>query len=123
MRGREGGEGNFSVSLDKGIYNSLLFKITQHKKDEELLIAIKEYFNCGYCYLRKKENIIDFKVTKFSASSPPSPLPAAHTRAKIGGGVREIKAPAAEIIIPFFINNSILGIKSLAGSAYSKIDV
>lgn len=81
------GEGNFSVSLDKGIFKSLLFKITQHKKDEELLIAIKEYFNCGYCYLRKKENIIDFKVTKFS----------------------EIN----EIIIPFFINNPILGIKSL----------
>jgi hypothetical protein len=57
------------------------------KKDEELLIAIKEYLNCGYCYLRKKENAIDFKVTKFT----------------------EIN----EILIPFFINNPILGIKSL----------
>jgi hypothetical protein len=64
-----------------------LFKITQHEKDEELLIAIKEYFNCGYCYFRKKENIMDFKVTKLS----------------------EIN----EIIIPFFLNNPILGIKSL----------
>lgn len=81
------GEGHFSVSLDKGIFKSLLFKITQHKKDEELLIAIKEYLNCGYCYLRKKENIIDFKVTKLT----------------------EIN----EIIIPFFIDNPILGIKSL----------
>lgn len=60
------GEGNFSFSLDKGILKSLLFKITQHKKDEELLIAIKEYLNCGYCYLRKKKNAIDFKVTKFT---------------------------------------------------------
>nr|QCW06971.1 hypothetical protein [Drechslerella brochopaga] len=51
------GEGNFSVSLDNGIFKSLLFKITQHKKDEELLIAIKEYFNCVYCYLRKKNKI------------------------------------------------------------------
>lgn len=80
-------EGSFSVSLDKDIFKSLLFKITQHKRDEVLFAAIKEYFNCGYCYLRKKENIIDFKVTKFS----------------------EIN----EIIIPFFINNPIWGVKSL----------
>ena len=81
-------EGNFSVSLDKGIFKSLLFKITQHEKDEVLLTAIKEYFNCGYCYLRKKENTIDFKVTKFSVVN--------------------------EIIIPFFIKNPILGVKSLS---------
>jgi hypothetical protein len=80
-------EGNFSVSLDKGAFKSLLFKITQHKIDEVLLTAIKEYFNCGYCYLRKQENIIDFKTTKFSEVN--------------------------EIIIPFFINNPILGVKSL----------
>uniref|UniRef100_UPI002001A5FD hypothetical protein n=1 Tax=Exserohilum turcicum TaxID=93612 RepID=UPI002001A5FD len=73
--------------LDKGIFKSLLFKITQHEKDEVLLTAIKEYFNCGYCYLRKKENTIDFKVTKFSVVN--------------------------EIIIPFFIKNPILGVKSL----------
>ena len=80
-------EGNFSVSLDKGIFKSLLFKITQHQRDEVLLTAIKEYFNCGYCYLRKKENVIDFKTMKFSEVN--------------------------EIIIPFFINNPILGVKSL----------
>ena len=80
-------EGSFSVSLDKDIFKSLLFKITQHKRDEVLLTAIKEYYNCGYCYLRKTENVIDFKTTKFS----------------------EIN----EIIIPFFINNPILGVKSL----------
>lgn len=92
-------EGSFSVSLDpfpcfageKGVSLNLLrsrFKITQHEKDEVLLTAIKQYLNCGYCYLRKKENIIDLKVAKFS----------------------EIN----EIIIPFFINNSILGVKSAA---------
>ena len=80
-------ESNFSISLDKGVFKSLLFKITQHKIDEVLLNAIKEYFNCGYCYLRKKENIIDFKTTKFSEVN--------------------------EIIIPFFINYPILGVKSL----------
>ena len=79
--------GNFSVSLDNGIFSSLLFKITQHEKDEVLLIAIKDYLNCGYCYLRKKENTMDFKVTKFS--------------------------DIIEIIIPFFINNPILGVKYL----------
>ena len=67
------GEGNFSVSLNKGIFKSLFLaahfkkkKKTQHERDEVLLTAIKEYFNCGYCYLRKQENTIDFKVTKFS---------------------------------------------------------
>jgi len=64
-----------------------LFKITQHFRDEELLIAIKEYFNCGYCYLRKTENTMDYKVTKFSDIN--------------------------EIIIPFFINNPGLGVKFL----------
>ena len=80
-------EGNFSVLLDKGVFKSLLFKITQHKIDEVLITAIKEYFNCGYCYLRKKENIVDFKTTKFSEVN--------------------------EIIIPFFMNYPILGVKSL----------
>lgn len=80
-------EGNFSISLDKGIFKSLLFKITQHQRDEVLLTAIKEYFNCGYCYLRKKEFVMDFKTTKFSDIN--------------------------DIIIPFFINNPILGVKSL----------
>ena len=87
ISGFTSGEGHFSVSLDKGNFKSLLFKITQHEKDEELLIAIKDYLNCGSCYLRKKENIMDFKVSKFSVIT--------------------------EIIIPFFINNPILGVKSL----------
>ena len=87
IAGFTSGEGNFSVSLDKGIFKSLLFKITQHERDEVLLTAIKEYFNCGYCYLRKQENTIDFKVTKFSDLN--------------------------KIIIPFFINSPLLGVKSL----------
>ena len=87
LAGFTSGEGNFSVSLDNGIFKSLLFKITQHEKDEVLLIAIKDSLNCGSCYLRKKENTMDFKVTKFS--------------------------DITEIIIPFFINNPILGVKYL----------
>ena len=76
-----------SVSLDKGIFKSLLFKITQHEKDEVLLTAISKQFNCGYCYLRKQENVLDFKVTKFSDIN--------------------------DIIIPFFTKYPIIGIKSL----------
>lgn len=87
MAGFTSAEGNFSVSLDKGVFKSLLFKITQHKKDEVLLSAIREYFYCGYCYLRKNDNVMDFKVTKFSDIN--------------------------QIIIPFFIINPILGVKSL----------
>lgn len=61
--------------------------MTLNEKDEVLLTAIKDYLNAGYCYLRKKENTIDFKVTKFSVVNV--------------------------IIIPFFIKNPILAVKSL----------
>jgi hypothetical protein len=87
IAGFTSGEGNFSVSLDKGIFKSLLFKITQHEKDVALLTAISKEFNCGYCYLRKQENIIDFKVTKFFDIN--------------------------HVIIPFFTKYPIMGIKSL----------
>jgi len=80
-------EGNFSILLDNGIFKSLLFKITQHERDDILLTTIRQYLNCGHNYLRKTENVIDFKVTKFS----------------------EIN----ELIIPFFTINPILGVKSL----------
>lgn len=80
-------EGNMSVSLDKGIFKSLLFKITQHEKDEVLLTAIRKQFNCGYCYLRKQEYVLDFKVTKFSDIN--------------------------DIIIPFFTKYPLIGIKYL----------
>lgn len=77
----------FSVGLVKGKFKYLLFKLTQHVRDEQLMKTIENYLNCGYCYLRKEENLIDFKVTKFSA--------------------------VVEIIIPFFLNNHILGEKAL----------
>jgi hypothetical protein len=64
-----------------------LFKITQHKIDEELLIAIKQYLNFGYCYLRKAENTADLKGTKITEIS--------------------------QIIISFFTNYLVLGVKFL----------
>lgn len=55
------------------------------------MIAIKDYLKCGNCYTRKIENAYpsdqDFKVTRFS--------------------------DITEIIIPFFKNNPVLGVKSL----------
>jgi capsular polysaccharide biosynthesis protein len=71
-----------------------LFKITQHEKDEVLLTAMKEYFNCGYCYVffftknvynviyniyvnkkkkketRKQENTIGLKLQNFRPLGP-----------------------------------------------------
>ncbi|PQE31508.1 LAGLIDADG endonuclease (mitochondrion) protein [Rutstroemia sp. NJR-2017a WRK4] len=81
---------NLRATLNFGLSKELQLMFPEtipHKNDEVLLTAIKEYFNCGYCYLRKQENTIDFKVTKFSDVN--------------------------DIIIPFFINNPILGVKSL----------
>lgn len=52
------GEGMFSVGLHKGKFKYLLFKLTQHIRDEQLMRSIEEYLNCGYCYLRKGENLI-----------------------------------------------------------------
>ena len=44
-------------------YPQLVFKITQHLRDKELLNYLISYFNCGKLY--KDRNAYDFKVTKF----------------------------------------------------------
>ena len=42
----------------------LVFKVTQHMRDEQLLLMLIEYLDCGNIY--KKGEIIDFRVSKFS---------------------------------------------------------
>ena len=42
----------------------LVFIITQHSRDEELLIAIMDYLGCGY--IQKKGEAFDLRVTKIS---------------------------------------------------------
>jgi hypothetical protein len=85
LSGFTSGEGCFSVVFHNDKYKNLSFKVTQHTRDRELMKSFIEYFKCGYCYL--DEERVDFKITKFS----------------------NLK----EIIIPFFKENPILGVKAL----------
>jgi hypothetical protein len=62
----------------------LIFKLTQHSKDEELMGSLKSYFDAGNVY--KYKDACYYRVTKFS--------------------------DIQEKIIPFFINYPILGVKS-----------
>ena len=44
----------------------LVFQITQHNRDEDLMKSLISYFDCGYIKIRKKGTGLDFIVTKFS---------------------------------------------------------
>lgn len=41
----------------------LVFQLTQHSRDENLLITIQQYLDCGNVY--KNRNVYDFRVTKY----------------------------------------------------------
>ena len=41
----------------------LLFQLTQHSRDENLLRTIQQYLDCGNVY--KNINVYDFRVTKY----------------------------------------------------------
>lgn len=85
MAGFTSGEGNFQVVIKDGQYKGLAFKINQHERDEQLIRSFISYFGCGNYYSGNGRG--DFKVTKF----------------------RDISS----IIVPFFKENPIVGIKSL----------
>lgn len=60
--------GNFSITIDKkndNIWLSLKFNLSLHKKNEDVIIGIKDYFNCGSYYIDNK-NICRFNVNKIS---------------------------------------------------------
>ena len=56
LAGFVSGEGCFSIHVGEsasnkgGIHAWSRFQITQHKRDEELMIRIHEYLNCGRYY-------------------------------------------------------------------------
>jgi len=83
------GEGCFHVRIKNstksklGVQVSLLFKITQQKRDNELMKNFIDYFNCGY--INKNSTWIDYTVVKHEDLS--------------------LK------IIPFFDNYKIIGVK------------
>ncbi len=79
------GEGCFSVGFSNDRFKYLSFKLTQHSRDEQLMMSFIKFWGCGYYY--PDEGRGEFKVQNFPA----------------------IK----EIIIPFFKQNPILGVKAL----------
>ena len=85
-----GGEaGHFQVTFSGNRYKGLAFKINQHDRGagglELLMRSLIEYWGCGYYYTSQRRG--DFKVIKF--------------------------LHIIEIIIPFFKDNPILGVKAL----------
>ena len=89
LAGFTSGEGCFHIQIQKSITHSLgqkvilIFQITQHIKDKQLLLKLIELLDCGKIY--KRGEAIDLKVTKFS--------------------------DIVEKIIPFFKKHCIYGVK------------
>lgn len=94
-------EGNFTVSITNSETNNvgkqvkLMFFISQHSRDAELLQNICNYLECGKYYSSTKRNEGSVTVTKFSDI--------------------DLK------IIPFFKNYPIIGIKALDFEDFYKI--
>lgn len=90
LAGFVSGEGCFYVEIYKtkarklGVGIKLVFKLTQHSKDEEFMESLKYYFDCGN--ISKYRETCDYKVIKLS--------------------------DVQEKIIPLFKNYPILGVKS-----------
>ena len=70
--------------LGEGV--NLVFKITQDKRNSELLTSFVQFFGCGSFYIVEKSGIIIFSVRKFS--------------------------DITEKIIPFFEEYNIQGVKA-----------
>jgi hypothetical protein len=92
IAGFTSGDGSFWVGISKkstpkpGEYAQLGFKLTQHIRDEALLRSLIDVFGCGFIINRpSRPNIREFVVQSNSAIQ--------------------------EIIIPFFREQKILGIK------------
>jgi len=70
LAGFTSGEGCFFVNIinsssyRQGFQVLLVFQITQHIRDEQLIRSLIEYLNCGNIY--KRQDVYDFKVTKYS---------------------------------------------------------
>ena len=68
LAGFVSGEGCFYIKIRKlsnyrrGV--ELVFKLSQHSRDEQLMKSLIKYLNCGNMYSAREE--VDFIVTKFS---------------------------------------------------------
>nr|AAG61150.1 putative site-specific DNA endonuclease [Monomastix sp. M722] len=65
------GEGTFAISLEKNenmkmkMQVRLIFKITQHIKNVQVLYAIKKYFGIGQVKPQNKNDIWEYRVSNF----------------------------------------------------------
>ena len=108
LAGFTSGEGSFMAKVFKtakskyGKTVQLVFQLSQHERDLELLNSIVKYFNCGHLQnkgyvknFQKRWDTIDLQITKF----------------------KEINS----IIIPFFIKYLVLGEKAKDLSDFIKV--
>jgi hypothetical protein len=68
------------------VHCSLIFQITQHIRDIELMKSLEKYFHCGKCNIRRMSEISDYNVMSFQN--------------------------IIEVIIPFFEAYPLRGVKS-----------
>lgn len=70
LAGFTSGEGCFMVrvinssSYSLRVQVQLVFKLTQHSRDEQLIRSLVDYLGCGNIYVNG--TVVDFKITKFS---------------------------------------------------------
>jgi hypothetical protein len=101
MHGFVCGEGSFFVEIFKsnttiGFQVRLVFKLTQHFRDEQLLKSFIEYFDCGKIYKKSSySEVLDFAVKKFT--------------------------DIEQKIIPFFIKHPLQGVKSKDFEDFCKV--
>ena len=99
LAGFTSGEGSFMIKIranktySVGFQVILVFVITQHLRDQQLLISIKEYLGCGNLY--KNREIFEFKVSKLS--------------------------DILNKILPFFKRYPIIGVKALDFADWCKV--
>ena len=83
----------FKAKTNIGESVQLIFKLTQHVKDKELMKSLIKYFDCGNTNYER--NVINYKVTKFG--------------------------DITEKIIPFFQKYPIYGVKALDFDDWCKV--
>ena len=95
------GEGNFDISIHKsknkiGYQVQLRFRIYQHERDVKLIKLIIKYFGVGKIEKQLKTQMVNLTIVKFS--------------------------DITNIIIPFFKNNSLHGVKQLDYLDWCKVE-
>ena len=86
LAGFTSGEGCFDISIVKSCKVKMRIIVTQHTRDQALLISLISYLGCGYYYKAKSNNYGQYKTSKFSC--------------------------IANKIIPFFKEYPVLGVKT-----------